>query len=291
MDSRIFSSWMAYFIATPHRWMTLFLATFDPDRRRRRTWLFLLLAVLAAVLIGWVRYTTGAFHCLALFYTILLGWHFASQHAGILRIYSRKADGGRRWLETWPPRIFVLYAALRIVPTLEPLVQSLGLDLGTIDLAMLAIPVGMLAVELFGFSLRRLPKLIYMTSFLGLWSSVLVTAHLRQETLGFVLLATVTLVHSVEYLAIATYYAWRRQTLGSPGIFQTMARNWTAVFTWFLVACGLIYSLGDEYFIAAWFAVNLWASMLHCAYDGMMWKLRDPATARVLDVEIISPTA
>jgi hypothetical protein len=278
--------WMAYFIATPHRWMTIGLVAFDPDRRSGRTWLFVLIALLTAVLIAAVRLATGAFACLALFYTVLLGWHFASQHAGILRIYSRKAGGGRRWLETWPPRVFILYASLRTIPGFDTLGRFFWLDPQVIDLAVLAIPLGMLAVELVSLSRQRVPKLIYMISFCGLWSSVLLAGHAGRETLSSVLLAAVTVFHSVEYLAVVSYYARRRQKLGSAGLFQKMARNWTAVFAWYVVSCGLIYSFGDRYFVTAWFTVNLWASILHVVYDGLIWKLRDPATARVLDVEI-----
>ncbi len=282
--------WMAYFIATPHRWMTLLLASCDPDRRGRRTWLYVLLAVLATVIIAAVRWGTGGFQCLALVYSLVLSWHFATQHAGILRIYSRKSGGGRRWLETWPPRLFIMYVALRVLPGFDVVLQAVGLNTQWVDLAMPAIPVVLLLIELIDFSPRRIPKLIYMASFFGLWGGVLWAAHTRRESLGFALLATVTLVHSVEYLAVTTYYAWRRQTLGSAGMFQRMARNWTAVFTWFVLGCGLLYSFGDQYFVEVWFAVNIWASFLHCGYDGLMWKLRDGATAKVLGVELPSTT-
>jgi hypothetical protein len=30
--------------------------------------------------------------------------------------------------------------------------------------------------------------------------------------------------------------------------------------------------------------MNLWAAALHYAYDGMIWKLRNTGTAKVLDV-------
>ena len=33
---------------------------------------------------------------------------------------------------------------------------------------------------------------------------------------------------------------------------------------------------------AWWIGLNLWAALLHYAYDGMIWKLRRPATAQAL---------
>ena len=44
--------WMAYFLATPHRWLTLVIAATDRDRRYGQTWLFAAIAVGFAVA-GW----------------------------------------------------------------------------------------------------------------------------------------------------------------------------------------------------------------------------------------------
>ena len=280
--------WMAYFIATPHRWMTLLLAGLDPDRRYGRNWLFVLLAVAAAGLVAASWWATGGLRALGLFYALIVGWHFATQHAGILRMYSRKAGGGRRWLETWPPRAFILYASLRLMPGFDQLAGHLHLHLEAIDWAVLGIPAVLLAVEVVDGRLRRLPKAVYLASVCGLYSSLILAAHHRQHVLALALLAAATIFHSVEYLAVVTHYARRRQTRGSPGVFQEVARRWTVLFPWYVISCGLIYTFGDKLFVAAWFAVNLWASILHCAYDGLMWKLRDPATASVLGVEIPS---
>ena len=281
--------WMAYFLATPHRWMTILLVVCDRDRRGGRTWLFVLIGVLTAALVAGVRWATGSFALLALGYAIIVGWHFASQHAGILRMYARKAGGGRRWLETWPPRIFVLYASLRMLPGFDQAVRHVGIELTTLDWAMFAIPAVLLAIELADRPWAHLPKLLYLTSFTSLYGSIILAAHFEHQMLCFALLAAATIVHSVEYLGVTTFYASRRRTLGSDGLFRVMARNWATVFTWYLLLCGLLYSFADNAatsIVVAWFGINLTASILHCAYDGMMWKLRDPATARVLDVEI-----
>ncbi len=82
-----------------------------------------------------------------------------------------------------------------------------------------------------------------------------------------------TVYHAVEYLALVSYYAWQRRELGSAGLFQTMARNWTVVFAWYVIGCGLLYSFGDAYFVTIWYAINTWASVLHCVFDAMMWRV------------------
>lgn len=282
--------WMAYFLATPHRWLTLVVAATDRDRRYGQTWLFVAIAIFFALLIGVTLWATGDFRHLFLFYTLLLGWHFAGQHSGILKIYAGKSGAGIRWMEDWLPMIFIMYTSVRLVAFLEPLVDLPRLNLlGLTDVAMLAIPVLMLGVELVNFSPQRLPKLLYMASFFGMWSAVLWSAHLHRSVLCSVLLAAVTVYHSVEYLALVSYYAWRRRELGTAGLFQKMARNWTVIFAWYVIGCGLLYAVGNAFFVVACYAVNTWASLLHCAYDGMMWRFRDPETAKVFDIATNPP--
>jgi hypothetical protein len=299
-DGRPFAEfWMVYFIATPHRWMTLILATFDPDRRYGRGWLFIVVAVGFALLCGgalvYGSLLEGAqgkeqFKILFLFYSLFLGWHFASQHAGVLRMYSRKAGGGIAWLETWGPRVFILYANVRLVSFIAPALRFPWEHLvDVIDYAMFAIPAVLLAVELTRFSLRRVPKLIHLLSFSTLWWAVLWYARAENAVVCNILLVAVTLFHSIEYLAIVTHYGWRRKHHGSPGLFQRMTRNWTVTMIWYIALCGLVYYLfnsGSRDIVFAWLVINTWASFLHVAFDGLMWRLRDPSTARVLDVEI-----
>jgi hypothetical protein len=278
--------WMAYFLATPHRWLTLAVAATDRDRRYGQTWLFVLIAVLVAVLIGATLWFTGDFRSLFLFYTLVLGWHFAGQHRLILKIYSGKSAEGVQWMENWLPMVFIVYSNIRLVSFFEPMLSLPGISLlSAIDVAMLAIPIAMFAVELKKFSRNRLPKLLYMVSFFTMWSSVLWTAHLHRDVLCSVLLAAVTVFHSVEYLAMVSFYARQRQQLGSQGLFQDMAKNWTVIFAWYVVGCGLLYSLGNAFFVTVCYAINTWASLLHCAYDGMMWRVQDPETAQVFGIE------
>ena len=74
----------------------------------------MLLAVLSPTVVGGAWLVTGTFTCLALVDYVWNAWHFAAQHGGILRIYSRKAGGGRPRLETIGVRTFVTYTSLRL---------------------------------------------------------------------------------------------------------------------------------------------------------------------------------
>ncbi len=88
--------------------------------------------------------------------------------------------------------------------------------------------------------------------------------------------------HAVEYLALVTSYAWRRQASGSAGLFQAMAGRWLGVLAAYVVLLGLADALLTASLAEWWVGMNLWAAFLHYTYDGMIWKLRRPATARSL---------
>ena len=107
--------WQVFFITTPHRWITLLLVTADPDRRVDRKGIFLALAVLTFLVVSGVWLTFGTFRCLVIADAVWNGWHFASQHSGIARIYGRKAGGGRRWLDIHALRLFVFVVTLRLL--------------------------------------------------------------------------------------------------------------------------------------------------------------------------------
>jgi len=275
--------WQVHFIASPHRWLTLLLVASDPDRRAGRSRLFVAIAGVIAVVLAGVQWATGSLLALGLAYYCWNSWHFAAQHSGILRLYALKSGSTHRWVETYALRAFVLYAGLRLMPGFDRLLEPVGLNPQAVDLAVLAIPVVMLVGEWRGRPASRVPKMLYLTSVCALYSSLILAAHTQQKTLILGLVAAATVFHSTEYFAFVSNYAWKRQRSGSPSLFQRMARHWLLVLAWFLVACGLIFSTADRLFVAGFYAVNLWASFSHFAYDGLIWKLRKPSTARLLD--------
>lgn len=282
--------WMAYFLATPHRWLTLVVAAADPDRRRGQTWLFVLLAIAIAVLMGVTVWATGEFRHLFLFYTLILGFHFAGQHRFVWKIYASRARHEFGIIESWLPLGFIVYTNIRLIAFIEPMGRLFGISLFTaLDWIALTIPIFLLCREFFHLSWQRLPKLLYVTSCLGLWSAVLLLQHFRLNDQCSVLLGGVTMFHSVEYLALVTYYAKRREHLGSSGVFQSMASNWIYVFAWYVVGVGLLYSLGNATIVTVCFAVNTWASLLHCAYDAFMWRTSDTETSEIF--ELAAPSA
>ena len=103
-----------------------------------------------------------------------------------------------------------------------------------------------------------------------------------QTVLVAALATASSLFHAVEYLALVTHYAWRRRTGGSTGLFRTLAERWLLVLVTYVVLFGLSAAVLGRLGAEVWVGLNLWAAFLHYAYDGMIWKLRRPDTARAL---------
>ena len=108
--------------------------------------------------------------------------------------------------------------------------------------------------------------------------------HYDQPQLVLVLALASAIFHATEYLAIVTHYAWRRREHGSDSPFRTMARHWLLVLFGFIVILGIFESSLARELGPLWLGLNLWAAFLHYAFDGMIWKLRRPATAAALGV-------
>jgi hypothetical protein len=264
----------------------------DPDRREGRGWLLAGIAALAAVLVTGAYLGTGAFLCLAMADYLWNAWHFGSQHAGVLRMYSRKVGGGSPWLERWGVRGFVTYAAVRAAAWATGDVRAHPQAVAWMhaaDLAALLVPAALLLTNLAGADRDRAGKLAYLGSIGLLYSGVVLSVRFGAAELVLVFLAAGSLFHAVEYLAIVTHYARRRETVGTDRPFRTLARHWLAflgLFALVLGSAGAWMARPDSGAVVLWQGLNLWASFVHYAFDGMIWKLRRPATAAALGVGV-----
>lgn len=280
--------WQVYFLTVPHRWITLLLVAADPPRRAGQARRLVVVAVAAALLVGGAYLGTGAFVCLALVDYLWNAWHFASQHAGVLRMYARKVGGGSAWLERWGLRVFVTYGAGRAAGWTTGWLEGASgwrPALAALDLGVLLIPLLLLATNLVGVTRDRLGKLAYLGSVCVLYTGFLLGLHFEEPRLIVPLAAAGSLFHAAEYLAVVTLYARRRT--GGAGAFAALARRWLLFlgpYVTLVGAAGAYLARPDSGWATAWVGLNLWAALVHYAYDGMIWKLRRPDTARDLGV-------
>ena len=284
--------WQIYFITTPHRWITLLLVATDPEKRQGRTGFFLILAVIAAFVVGGARVTFGGFACLIVVEYVWNAWHFGAQHGGILRIYSLKAGGGNRWLELNTMRLFAPYVSIRLVAELNGWLETHPTSasiVSVVDVALLAFPLILVGNEVRRFSKSRIPRLLYPLNVYAMYAAMLVCLRMGAHRALIMLTLANAAFHAVEYLAIVTYYAQKRKDSGSDSLFQRMARDWMRAIAIFVIAMGVFSYLMESSQYAAvvqvFLAVNLWAAFMHYTYDGIIWKLRKPQTAKTLGVE------
>ncbi len=280
-----FTFWQIYFITTPHRWLTLGLVALDPDRRGRLTPLLVVIGIFVFALVWGVRWFLGAFTCLLFIDFVWNAWHFASQHYGVLRIYDRKVGGGHRWLERIVLRAFLFYGALRTaswaLEWTEGRPHLLNIQF-SLDLIMLLIPLLFVVLALVNRPIQRLPRFIYLVSLCGLYTALLLALMAQRTYLVAGLAVAASAFHAIEYLTLVTHYAWRRQSVGSGGLFRRLATRWLAVLGVFALGLGLFAYVAEQVILEWWLGLNLCIAFLHYAYDGLIWKLRDPSTARAL---------
>ena len=206
-------------------------------------------------------------------------------------MYSRRVGGGRPRLENITIRILVCYTAIRLVADgwlLErPLAQTV---VRSADLLVLAFTAFLMGIEWINRPHTRPGKVIYLSSVCALYAGLIMALRHHHHALIAPLVVASAAFHAVEYMAIVTFYAWRRAGHGSASLFQRMARNWLAILAAFVIIWGLFSTFATNQFHQLWFGLNLWAAFMHYAYDGLIWKLRKPETARALDVEIVPAT-
>src|SRR5262249_2657551 len=127
---------------------------------------------------------------------------------------------------------------------------------------------------------------IYLTSVCALYSSILIGLSLIEPGgklpayFGGMVVA-MTIFHSTEYLAIVSWSVKKRHAKSTEGLFAQLVPHWGAAIVTFMVAMALTAWLLDTHYAAEWTILTLFVSYLHYAYDGMIWKVRRPASASV----------
>ena len=283
-----------YFLSTPHRWITLALVFLDRERFQQQPRRFILLGVglvllgLALVAVGmiWPRTTSSLVPLMMLDY-IWNAWHFASQHAGIARIYSRTAgvqqSASEVDFERTAVRVLVLWLFFRLAMFRgqnQPDFAAWSLPgvLPWLDWIDPIVLIGPLVV--FARELSRKPlapgRLTYLGSVIALYFSQLVAIRMQQTALMAALFLSGAIFHAVEYLSIVSWSVRKKST----GIWRHFVpRLGLTMLVFMLVLTVSNYLLASQS-LYAWTLITLLVSLLHYGYDGIIWKSR-PAQKKI----------
>lgn len=276
---------LASAIGTPHRWITLPLLANDRARLRaggaKLAWVTGLTALLYAATWRWLGGLRGV--VLAAFLWNV--WHVAAQHAGLARVYAVRGRPDVRssgTLEKTVLRAFVVYAFMRLAAMgdflgiwgwLDAAVRAAGLPDGRWDWLALAAPLLLLGREAADFDRRLAARYAHLASVCAIYAGVILFARRGAFDLALSLSAAVGVFHAVEYFAFVTWSVEGRRERAETFHAPWVAAHWRPVLFGFLALTAAGTLAAALLFPIAWLATNSFVSMLHYAYDGVIWKL------------------
>jgi hypothetical protein len=273
--------WQVYFVTMPHRWITLALVFLDGRQFRQAPRTYVAIACLAVLFCGAVWLGTGALTCLLVIDYIWNAWHFAAQHHGVFRIYGRHSRpvAAVGWtLEKVAMRAFLLYVILRVAGGVWSL-PALESWLSAFDWVALGVPVFLAAREL--AAPRSSPgRLIYLASVMSLYVLLLMAVHFQLPRAVLALATASALFHATEYLAIVSWAVRRKhgRASGTSGLMPRLAAEWGLTLAAFATVLGFGGWIATTQGMQWWVLVNVIVAYLHYAYDGLIWKVRQPAS-------------
>ena len=275
--------WQVYFVTTPHRWITLALVFFDRERLQGRPRLFVGLALAAVALCIGVRLATGALTCLLAVDYLWNAWHFAAQHHGMYRIYSRRTEPDRisgLIVEKWGLRLFLLYVTLRIAGTTwsRPALEQ---ALGQADWFVALIPLGLIGWDLLRPRSGGWSRSVYLMSVCSLYMCLLGAVHLERPALVLALATASALFHALEYLTVVGWSVRQRHERSGDrlGLLAWLAPRWGLALGMFILILGGAGWLMDQRLLETWLTINVVIAFLHYAYDGIIWRQPQSAPA------------
>lgn len=289
---------LAYFVIMPHRWLTLPLVLLDRPRWNERRWAYL--GVLAGIvaLCSTIRLSMPTLALLVAIDYLWNAWHFAAQHAGIARMYSRLSKpqlAGNGTLEKIVLRTFFLYVLLRVTGQFVPeesfpwleWAGSLMPTLASCDLPILLLPASLLVYEAAHICRAGVGRLVYLVSVCSAYAALLLGVHYNWTGVMLGCAVVVTWMHSTEYMAVVTWAVPKNRGLAQHALIARLIPQWTvgllAFMAFFAVTTGVLQaSYVNPRWLELWVWLNLNVSLLHYAYDGMIWKRsRKPAATSV----------
>jgi hypothetical protein len=287
------SLFQIYFLSTPHRWITLVLVFCDSERFWKEPIRFggigLLLIGFGLALVGvagLMPFAANSLMLLMMLDYVWNAWHFGSQHAGISRIYGRltrpEQSQPHAEFEKMAIRVLVLWVffrlAIHIGATTEygDNVRWLTPWLGWID-PLALIPAAVLLVREFtAYRPQCLGRLCYIASVVALYSAQLLAIRHDAGPLMIAFFFAGAIFHAVEYLAVCNWSVQKRTT----GIWRYQITRTGLALVVFMALIGAANYLVNAQSVYALTLVTLLVSLLHYAYDGIIWKAKGAGEPR-----------
>jgi hypothetical protein len=286
------SLFQIYFLSTPHRWITLVLVFCDSDRFWKEPAKFGGLAVLLVGLglalvgvAGLLPFAANSLMLLMMLDYIWNAWHFAAQHAGIARIYGRltRPEQSLRHaeFEKMAIRLLVRWAFFRLAIYIGTStaygdnVRWLTPWLTWIDPFVLIPAAVLLLRELTVYRTQCLGRVLYIGSVIALYSAQLLAIRLENAPWMMAFFFAGAIFHAVEYLAVCNWSVQKRTT----GIWNYQITRTGLALLVFMALLGAANYFVNAQSVYAWQLITLLVSLLHYAYDGIIWRAK-PAPAR-----------
>lgn len=286
------SLFQIYFLSTPHRWITLVMVFLDTERFWKEPLRFggiglsLVAGGLGLVWFAslWPQATSSLMFLMMVDYA-WNAWHFAAQHAGIARIYGRLSrpdmDEPAVVFERTALRLLVLWAFFRqamYVSNQKDVFQgvlSLMPGVSWLDPILVAPALVVLVKEVRDFRMSSRGRLAYLLSVVSLYAGQLLAIRAENHLWMQSLFLGTAVFHATEYLAVVNWSVQKRTS----GIWKyQLSRTGLGVLV-FMIVLGVTNLAINSTSAYAWALLTLLVSLLHYAYDGMIWKSK-PAPAK-----------
>jgi hypothetical protein len=286
------SLFQVYFLSTPHRWITLVLVFCDSERFWKEPAKFgglaLALVLLGLALVGvagFVPFAANSLILLMMLDYIWNAWHFAAQHAGISRIYGRitrpeqtmpQAEFEKTAIRTLVLWVFLRFAVhMAVRSEYAAGVEWLAPWLPWLDPLAVVLPAILLAREFGALRTQTVGRVFYISSVMAIYTAQLIAINLESTTWMVAFFFAGAIFHAVEYLAICNWSVQKRTT----GIWHYQITRTGLAVVVFMSVLGAANYFVNAQSVYAWQLMTLLVSLLHYAYDGIIWRAK-PAPAK-----------
>jgi len=131
----------------------------------------------------------------------------------------------------------------------------------------------LLAREAADYDPRLLARYVHLGSVCALYSALIVLCALHLNDYALALAVSIGVFHAVEYYGFLTWSMGRRVATRANFFAPWVAARWAPALVVFLALMAGASLTAAALVPLAWVAANTLASMLHYAYDGVLWKI------------------